>query len=78
MLMKSSAMNSANWFCQQKVKEEYSEEEDSTIYTQKHSTKIKMSPLVIHTIKSIDYLIELQFQMSNLRIRLQFKKVYKS
>ena len=35
-----------------------------------------MSPLVIHTIKSIDYLIELQCQMSNLRIRLQLKKVY--
>ena len=51
-----------------------SEEEDSTIYTQKHSTKIKMSSLAIHTVKSIDYLIELQCQMSNLRIRLQLKK----
>ena len=30
------------------------------IYKQKHSTKIKMSPLVIHTIKSINYLIDLQ------------------
>ena len=60
MLMKTSAMNSTNWFCQQKVKEEDSEVEGSTIYTQNNSTKIKMSPLVIHTIKIINYLIELQ------------------
>ena len=62
-------MNSTNWFCQWQVKEE-----DSTIYTQKDSTKIKMNPLVIHTIKSIDYLIELQCQMFNLRIRSQLRK----
>ena len=74
MLMMSLVMNSTNWFCQQKVKEEDSEEEDSTIYTQKHSKQIKMGPLVIHTIKSINYLIELQCQMSNLRIRSQLEK----
>ena len=74
MLMKTWALNSTNWFCQWKVKEEDSEEEDSTIYAQKHSTKIKMSPLYIYTIKSINYLIELQCQMSNLRIRLQLEK----
>ena len=57
-------MNSTNWVCQHKVKEEDSGEEDSTIYTQKHSPKIKMSPLVIHTIKSINYLSKLQWKMS--------------
>ena len=32
-------------------------------HTQKHSIKIKMSPLVIHTIKGIIYLSKLQWQI---------------
>ena len=58
-------MNSTNWVCQCNVKEEDSRK-DSTTHTQKHSTKkkIKLSPLVIYTIKSINYLSKLQWQKS--------------
>ena len=56
MLMKSSAINSINWFCQQKVKEEGRMKRDSEKRTLQYvynniQQKIKMSPLAIHTIK---------------------------